>query len=267
MIKNFSALKSAYLLVSHGSRDPRPAIALERLSYLVNDFLQSYSKFTPSKSSFSETRQTLLLDPPSTLIDVATLEFANVSLAEKITEFATIAFDKGYEQVKIIPLFLSAGVHVTEDIPIEVEKANYHLQGKIDLRIRPYLGSYEDIKMVLDQKFMKFSRGGKILLAHGSRKEGGNLPIEKIASQLGVVNAYWSITPKLEEQVLNLVKQGMKNIIIVPYFLFTGGITDAIANNITKLQKMYPHVEIFLDTPLGATTTIAQLIAQKNYKN
>lgn len=256
-----SRLKTAYLLVAHGSRDPRPQIGLERLAYFVSQCL--VSQLPQAQSSFGNFRQskTLVLEHQP-LVETATLEFAPLSLAQKITLFAHTANNQGYEQVKIIPLFLGAGVHVTEDLPKEVAEAKALLQDEINITICPYLGSDPAIVKVLQQKFQQYKSEGKILFAHGSRKSHANLLIETIAFQLGALNAYWSVNPSLTEQIANLVTQGVKSITVLPYFLFEGGITEAIALEIAQLQVHYPDVKIILDTPLGATPTLAQLIAQ-----
>jgi sirohydrochlorin cobaltochelatase len=260
-------LKTAYLLVAHGSRDPRPQIGLERLAYLVSQCLVSQlTQAQPSLSPYakipSRQSKTLLLEHQP-LVEIATLEFAPISLAQKIPLFAHIAKNQGYEQVKIIPLFLGAGVHVTEDLPREIEEAKANLQDEIKITLCPYLGSDPAIIKVLQQKFQQYDSEGKILFAHGSRKPHANLPIESIASQLEALNAYWAVHPCLEDQVTNLVTQGVQSITVLPYFLFEGGITEAITVKINQLQALYPDVKIVLDTPLGATPTLAQLIAQK----
>ncbi|NJK53531.1 MAG: hypothetical protein HC936_13280 [Leptolyngbyaceae cyanobacterium SU_3_3] len=48
-----------------------------------------------------------------------------------------------------------------------------------------------------------------------------------------------------------------------PIFLFPGKITEAIAQEVANLQQEYPHVELCLGKPLGATEAIAELIVQE----
>lgn len=246
MVKNLSNLKTAYVLVAHGSRDPRPQVQLQKLANLVSQYLQEDDQSTYFP-----------------LVDIATLEFSSVSLSETLINFAKIAHSQGYEQIKIIPLFLSAGVHLTEDITKELATTKLNINLNIKLILQTYLGSYEGIIDIINQKFQVFSTEKRILFAHGSRKIGANFEIENLATSVGAVNAYWSITPSLEDQVNYLVKQGVNSIAVVPYFLFVGGITEAITAKINQLQEIYPHVKIFLDSPIGATPALAQLIAKK----
>ena len=108
-------LKSAYLLVTHGSRDPRPQIALERLSYLVEQHIQQKTE----RETYSHDRKThnCAVRSPVTIVQTATLELSELSLSEKISRLAPNLANMGIKTLKIIPLFLLAGVHVREDIP------------------------------------------------------------------------------------------------------------------------------------------------------
>jgi sirohydrochlorin ferrochelatase len=89
---------------------------------------------------------------------------------------------------------------------------------------------------------------------------GGNSTVEDIASKLGALTAYWSVKPSLEEQIDSLVRGGQQQIGIVPYFLFNGGITDAIAKNVAQLKQQFPATELHLANPLGASVELADLI-------
>ncbi|MDJ0730897.1 MAG: CbiX/SirB N-terminal domain-containing protein, partial [Crocosphaera sp.] len=87
--------------------------------------------------------------------------------------------------------------------------------------------------------------------------------VEAIASQLNATVAYWTIKPSLSEQVNTLVKQGNQQITIVPYFLFTGGITTIISQQVQQLQDSLPHTQLNLGQPLGATPEMAELMVSQ----
>ena len=53
---------------------------------------------------------------------------------------------------------------------------------------------------------------------------------------------------------------GYQNIAILPYFLFPGGITDAIANHLVQLQLKFPGVTLQLAAPLGVNMELADII-------
>lgn len=289
------------LLVSHGSRDPRPQQATARLSELLQKKLSNAA------------------------IDTAVLELGEQPLHQQIINFAYQLFDsklvspqlnfqlnsqtnlqvhsKNNSQassleVLILPLFLLPGVHVMEDIPHEVNLARSILNpiskpiskpvshSTTTLQILPHLGSHSGMFEILteQQRFTETIETIEeisinptnpinspnspnsdlvevwILLAHGSKYHHAHQPIKTLAQQINAIPAYWAVSPSLETRVEMLVAQGYKTIGILPYFLFPGGITDAIAKQINNLQQQFPHVKFKSASPLGATNNLCDLI-------
>ncbi|MFM7370263.1 MAG: sirohydrochlorin chelatase, partial [Sphaerospermopsis kisseleviana] len=166
----------------------------------------------------------------------------------------------GCKCLKIIPLFLLPGVHVMSDIPAEVELAQTALGEKIQIEIKPYLGSHGNLAKLLTSTMATIKAEVSILLAHGSRRSGSQQPVEDIARSLGAVTAYWSVSPSLETKIKELVAAGNQQIAILPYFLFAGGITDAIAESLEKLKLKFPGVKLQLAPPLGVSAELADII-------
>jgi sirohydrochlorin cobaltochelatase len=249
---------SAHLLVFHGSRDPRPQIAVAQLGDLVGQQLSQAREKLISKSEFNHSLAVL---EPDNQVSVATasLELAEIPLNKQIEAFAQQAQLRGFKELNIVPLFLLSGVHVNQDIPEEVAKA----RSPIKLELKSHLGSYQGIKSLLSRQFANFTSQDRILLAHGSRRLGGNRDVEKLAAFFGAIPAYWSIKPSLNQQIETLIAQGSRSIAILPYFLFAGGITDAIEAQVLDLSQKYPHVKIFLGQSLGATPELAQIIIEE----
>ncbi|WGT66952.1 sirohydrochlorin chelatase [cyanobacterium endosymbiont of Epithemia clementina EcSB] len=265
-------MTSAYLLVTHGSRAPRPQIAVEQLAHIVKQQL-SLKQLIKISRSFSTKNGTvensvrgstaLLQSISSPLIETAPLELTSLSLSQRIQQLGEKAKIQGIQNLKIIPLFLLPGVHVREDIPEEVAIAQQHLGKTMDLEVMPYLGShYCRLTFFLSRQFEEAATIGKILIAHGSRYGGGNQPIEAIAHHLQALPAYWSVSPSLTDPVNILVEQGKKSITIVPYFLFAGRITTAIAQQVKQLQSTVPQIKLQMGSPLGATPELAGLIVE-----
>jgi len=294
------------LLVSHGSRDPRPQQATARLAELLQKKLSNAA------------------------IGTAVLELGEQPLHQQIINFAYQLFDsklvnsqtnlqvnsKSHSQassveILILPLFLLPGVHVMEDIPHEVNLARSILNpisnsisnsisnlisnpipnpissslsnSTTTLQILPHLGSHSGMFEILIEQ-QRFTETIKeisinptnsinlpnspnsdlvevwILLAHGSKYHHAHQPIKTLAQQINAIPAYWAVSPSLETRVEMLVAQGYKTIGILPYFLFPGGITDAIARQINNLQQQLTHVQFKLASPLGATNNLGDLI-------
>ena len=241
----------------HGSRDARPQIAVDRLVELVSQELETTSHQRGFAQAFgAQAQATAVISPP--LVGSAALELASLPLHQSIVQFARL--QEGVKQIQILPLFLLPGVHVSEDIPAEVAMAQQQL-GEIQIGLRPYLGSQPGIIDLLAEQFEQLPAQARILLSHGSRRPGSNQPVEAIAAQLDAVAAYWSISPSLEQQVENLAAAGYRDIAIVPYFLFAGGITEAIAVAVEQLENS--DTTLYLGEPLGATPQLASLIVEE----
>lgn len=306
---------STYFLVSHGSRDPRPKLELNRLAELL-------SREIPLSKYFRKHNKIL----KSPVISTGVLELGPKSLHEQIEDFWEYTRSLDITQMQIIPLFLLPGVHVREDIPAEIEifrervraiatsemvlreqKSNLKLANKLEvtqkpglsrkipelkdnkhgnkpgflfecseqleihtpvqINLSPYIGSHPKMVNLLGTKITSVSADAWVLISHGSRRSGGNEVVEKISRSLAsscqvlVSTAYWSVPPDLKSRVEILVKQGYREIGILPYFLFNGGITDAIADTVNQLCQIYPSIKFHLTTPLGATEELAKLVS------
>lgn len=291
-------LSSAYLLISHGSRDPRPDQAMERLAARVRSQLErrgwgqgeinygcsrnspisqplvSNQELLPShRAGYFQAKRVLQRTEakPVTptvvsrkchypLVGTATLELADTALHEQIQQFASTAVAGGCNQIQLLPLFLLPGVHVREDIPAEVALAQQDLGEAVLLNLRSHVGAHPGLGRLLASQWSGVDTDAKILLSHGSRRVGGNQPVEAVAQELGAVAAYWSVSPTLEEQIQVLVARGHKRIGILPYFLFPGGITDAIAQKLDILQTEFPTIKLTLSEPIGTSDILANLI-------
>lgn len=266
-------MPSAYLLVSHGSRDPRPQVAIEQLVQLISQSLvSSYGKLRTvekaivgiqSRTGEVGTGRAILASshqPLVTNVGAACLELSPLPLHQQIVEFGDRALAQGYNDLQVIPLFLLPGVHVMEDIPSEVDLAQRILGQKLKLDLKPHLGTRPGLVHLLATQVDSSGAEAWILLAHGSRRAGSNQPVDATAKLLKALPAYWAVAPSLKSRVQELVRAGHQRIGIMPYFLFAGGITDAIALAVEQLQGQFPAVELRLAEPIGASRELADLI-------
>lgn len=222
-------MPSAYLLVTHGSRDLRYQVAIAQLAAQVQQHL-------------------------SATVGMATLECSPLALHQQIEQFC----EHWSDDVQIVPLFLLPGVHVMEDIPEQIAIAQKHV--KAPLRLTAHLGVHPRLPELLARRFSQVSSDARIVLAHGSRRVGGNRPVETLAAKVGAVPAFWSVSPSLDSQIQTLVHQKCQDIAILPYFLFSGGITDAIAQSVSYLAEQYPEVTLQLLSPLEVSDEFVALI-------
>ncbi|MDY7020648.1 MAG: sirohydrochlorin chelatase [Cyanobacteriota bacterium] len=237
---------STYLLVSHGSHDPRPQQALEQL---VEDLKPRISiRLLPSS--------------PSPVLATATLECSPVPLHQQIQQFGEYTRTLGLNHVEILPLFLLPGVHVKEDIPQEVALAQKALGTTVNLKVKPYLGSQlSRLATELMYQITSIPCQVWILLSHGTRRPHGNQPVEELAGKLGIIPAYLFTSPSLDSQLKVLIKMGYQQIGVLPYFVFSGETTDAIARSCREFSQSFSEVKIHVADPLESQPGLVDLVA------
>ncbi|MBW4460670.1 MAG: sirohydrochlorin chelatase [Nodosilinea sp. WJT8-NPBG4] len=302
-----ASASTAYLLVSHGSRDPRPGQGMERLAHFVRSQESGLWENQPSPPDRSDSRMKPVersatgrsaasqaasflrrapaldwlrpspisvlgeeagifrsrVSQPETvngpLVGTACLEVGAVPLHQQIVAFSQRAQATGVHRVRVLPLFLLAGVHVMEDIPAEVELARQALPG-LSLEVCPHLGSHPGLMGFLRHKLRTTATEGLIVLSHGSRRPGGNAPINVLAQGLGGIAAFWAVAPSLDTQVIHHMQSGVQRVAILPYFLFAGSTTDAITHHTEELAERFPQMGFHLLPPLGPSTELASLV-------
>jgi sirohydrochlorin cobaltochelatase len=237
-------LSDAYLLVSHGSRDPRPQAAINQLADQLRLYLETDA-----------------LPKLPILVGTAQLELAAKPLHLQISDFARQCTEIGISQIVILPLFLISGVHVMEDIPAEILLATEKIGDLVKLVVAPFLGSHPSFADLFGANRLTLP-SQSIILAHGSRKTGGNDVVEQLANRLDLTAAYWSVAPNLADTVAQLIAIGTTEIGILPYFLFAGGITDAIEKLVSELRAQYPQVQLRLGEPIGNSPELVGTIGK-----
>lgn len=227
------------MLVAHGSRDVRSQQSFQQLTDLFRQGLAS-SGVSPHQ------------------IHSGTLEFG-LPLEEQLQQVGgSLESDSSASaEVKIVPLFLLAGTHLMSDIPNAIAVAQQQ-SPHVKFNLRPHLGSHSGVLALLRDRIS--TDYPWILLAHGSRYPGGNTIAEEISAALGTQPAYWSVAPHLEESLTALVDQGHRTVGVLPYFLFSGRITDAILQQIYQLRCRFDNLDLKLAAPLNPSPALAKLL-------
>jgi sirohydrochlorin cobaltochelatase len=151
--------QSGYLLVAHGSRDPRSQLALTQLAELFSNCLTDQQ------------------------VGTAVLEFGEASLDQQILTFAGKL--QAGDCLEILPLFLLPGVHVREDLPTAIDLARSSLPEELEVILHPHLGAHGGMAELLAQPMHQQPMDAWILLAHGSRRPSGNLAIADLGDRIG----------------------------------------------------------------------------------
>jgi sirohydrochlorin ferrochelatase len=259
---------SGYILVFHGSSDPRSRLAAEALTRRFRDCVAATQPaiLVANPSSILTKSDSPLAKPDDLeqpLVYSAYLECHALPLHQQIEQIAQQFRARNPLKrisLRLLPVFLLSGVHLREDIPSEVAQAQQRLEGKVTLDVTAHLGSHPRLQRLLNERMSSLPMEAWILLAHGSRRLDANQPIAAIADRLGAAVAYWSVPPNLESRLQDCVNSGYKHIGILPFFLFKGGITDAIAHTLAQFSQHHPALKLILADTLDASPGLANLL-------
>jgi sirohydrochlorin cobaltochelatase len=242
-------LVAAYFLIAHGSRDGRSRQGLQACATFVSQYLA----------------EDQALPSPQPLVGTGVLEFGEQPLAVQIATFAKAAANAGIRQVFLLPLFLVSGNHVNQDLPEAIYQAQAQIPANVSLTLCPFLGSHPQIALLVQERMgeVPLPCDRWILLAHGTRRLGGNPAIDALATQLGAIPAYWANAPTLETQLQTLASSSTQRIGIFPYFLFTGRTIDAIGQQVLQLQSTFPSLDLQLTHPLNPSPLLAKLLLDR----
>lgn len=113
---------------------------------------------------------------------------------------------------------------------------------------------------------------GIILLGHGSRREQANEVLLKFVEMVKETSAGETVggaflqftSPGLEEALEKQVQGGVKDITVVPVFLFNGiHLVEDIPEILQKERSRYPGVTVRMTLPLGADPRIGEIIQDR----
>lgn len=238
------------LLIGHGSRDPEGNPQIE--------------KFT----------QTWRENQAGWLIELCFIEFAEVEIEQGLA----IAASKG-KRVIIVPLVLNAAGHVRAEIPHHIEHAK-KLSPDTRFVYTPPITAGEPVFNILKRNLAKTfaelhypapANTGVILLGRGSSDRKANGEVSKIARWLFEQSEHELVdiaftgvtTPRLETTVQRQVKLGMKQIIILPLYLFNGTLIKRISKQIEQLQTQYPSTLFACSSYFGFEPEIIDVLNQR----
>lgn len=211
---------------------------------------------------------------PQWRIEVCFIEFADVLLDQGLDNAAREA-----ERVLVLPLILNAAGHVKMEIPEHIAEARERHPDTEFVYLK-HLGANDKIFQTLKRNLRKVMleldapdprNTGLILLGRGSSDRVANGEVAKMARWLFeesdhdlVDIAFTGITyPRLEIAVQRHVRLGMMQLVILPYYLFTGTLIERIRRQVEHLRCQYPQLRIGLGPYLGFENEIFELLDQE----
>lgn len=232
------------LILSHGSRDPEGN----------KEFL--------SLCALASKRLEVEIRP-------AFLEYADPLIPEAIRR----AVEKGAKRVSAIPYFLFASGHVKKDIPeifSQAKKEHPH----VDFRVSPPLAIHEDLFLLSLLRLKESVNGARpeqlLIVGRGSLDSEANSLMEKIVLEIegrsGISSSCCFIDlakPLYAEALPEALSEGPKNLIILPFFLFTGILVKRIQKIAQEEALRYPKTEILVAPHLGAHELMADIVVDR----
>jgi sirohydrochlorin cobaltochelatase len=199
---------SALFICVHGSQDPRAGKGLLALTEQVQRFL------------------------PTLTVGCGVLEMGLQPLDQQISAFLAA---HQLSTVSVLPLFLLSGVHAEVDIPQAIAQVDAQVEQM------PVLGKSPRLVEFLARTTVLEADEGIVLFAHGSRREEANRQIGLLADGLAqwvhapVIAAFLKEEGSLQRALSKLHAQGQRALVL-PHFLFPGGVTDYLAELIQGID-------------------------------
>ncbi|GIX53382.1 sirohydrochlorin chelatase (plasmid) [Sphaerotilus sulfidivorans] len=211
---------------------------------------------------------------PRWRIEVCFIEFAPPSLHDGL-----IAAAQGARRVLVLPLILNAAGHVKMEIPEAIEHARAHCPGTPFL-YGPHLTACDPILAILKRRLRRAMNAldmpdptttGVILLGRGSSDRAANGDMARMARWLQETGdhelvdlAFTGITfPRLERVVQRQALIGMTQIVVLPYYLYTGTLMQRIHRQVEHLRAQYPQIRFVASTHFGFEDEIFALLEQR----
>lgn len=211
---------------------------------------------------------------PGWRIEVCFIEFAETLLMAGLHQAA-----HGSERVLVVPLILNAAGHVRVDVPLAIKAAQKAHPG-VTFLYAPHLGAGDPFLRILKRNLRDAMlqldvpdprATGVILLGRGSSDRRANGEIAKMARWLWELGdhtfvdiAFTGITfPRLETVVQRQVQLGMMQVIVLPYYLFTGTLIQRIDRQLDRLAGQYPQVRFAHARYFGFEPEVFELVTQR----
>ncbi|WP_438998309.1 sirohydrochlorin chelatase [Variovorax beijingensis] len=211
---------------------------------------------------------------PGWRIEVCFIEFSEVTMSEGLRRAAESA-----RRVIVVPLILNAAGHVKMDVPQAIDGARLKYP-MVQFLYAPHLTACDPILAILQRRLKDAMQAldmpdptttGVVILGRGSSDRQANGDMAKMARWLMeetdhelVDLAFTGITyPRLEKAVQRQGLLGMKQVVVLPYYLFNGTLVERIARQVEHLKAQYPTIRFVSTRYFGFEPEIFALLEQR----
>lgn len=187
--------------------------------------------------------------------------------------------DKGVSEIIALPLFLFTGIHIQKDIPCMLYQCAKKY--KVSIKMGNYMGVCEEmvsiserlIREAVPASFIENPEDTALVVAGvGSSKIQANADIaaltrliqERFRFPFATVGFLSKMTfPPLKETMSNVGVLPYKNIVVLPYFFFTGIYMKRAEVAIKRALKQSPEKQIVCTDLLASHTGLYELLQKR----
>jgi len=242
--------KDTILLVGHGSREKSG-----------NDEIEAFARQWRERQ-------------PSWCIEICFIEFSDITMSKGLHRAASNS-----QRVFVVPLILNAAGHVKMDIPQAIDGARLKFP-MVKFMYAPHLTACDHILEIIKRRLKGAMQSldmpdptttGVVILGRGSSDRQANGEMAKMARWLMeetdhelVDLAFTGITyPRLEKAVQRQSLLGMKQVVVLSYYLFNGTLVERIGKQVENLKSQYPTIRFTSTKYVGFEKEIFELLEER----
>lgn len=183
---------------------------------------------------------------------------------------------RGAASVVAVPLVLLGAGHMKDDGPAALHRGR-HRHPSVRFAYARHLGLHPLVLAVAEDRIRAAIGDGDpaatavVLVSRGSSDPDANADLYKVARLLWdsrglamVEPAFVSLAqPRVPAALERCRLLGATNLVVVPYFLFTGVLVDRIAEQVAEWASHHPGVDVRPGPHLGADPRIARLVLDR----
>ncbi|MDJ1430568.1 CbiX/SirB N-terminal domain-containing protein [Halostagnicola sp. A-GB9-2] len=207
-------------------------------------------------------------------VDAAFLELAEPAIDEAFETLSAVT-----SQITVVHCSLFAASHVKNDVPLAIDQAR--AAHDIGINNGAHLGIHPAILDLLEDRAGAVERElgvdraaddvAVVLCARGSSDPDANGDVHKLARLLyegrefsRVEASFVGVTePRLEESLHGLSKHRPDAVVVLPYMLGDGVLTQRVRDWTDEFDADYPYVEAAAGDPLGTDSRLLDVFADR----
>jgi sirohydrochlorin ferrochelatase len=234
------------VLAAHGSRDPRSAANAQAVAGWLRHLRPTLDVYV----AFCELNSPRLVDVLSSGTGVVHLDGPSARIVAR--------------DAVVTPLLLADAYHARIDIPRQIARCG------VAVRQADVLGEDDRLVSVLHERLAELSVSkldsevGVLVVAIGSSHAAANARTAQVAHKLAADTRWAAATtafatgsgPSLDQAANRLRRRGARHLVIAPWFLAPGQLTD-------RVKKFATQKGIAMAAPLGAHRLVAETVLDR----